>query len=95
MHSFKVSIFNFSDVNQGIVFPYSKFRDKTVQRIDAQVEFIAGDGFGYHETQIVQGDVSVAINGSVGAKAEDVFNGLKGSRYGEVPEQRLFSIKGS
>jgi hypothetical protein len=47
------------------------------------------------EAQIVQRDVAVAINGAVSAQAEDVFERLKGSRYREIPEQRLFIIEGS
>lgn len=29
-----------------MVFPYSEFQDKTIQGIDAQVEFIPREGFG-------------------------------------------------
>ena len=75
--------------------PYSEFRDETIQGIDAQVECITREGFGDWEAQIVQRDVSVAINRSVGAQAEDVFERLKGSRYTEIPEQRLFIMQRS
>ena len=73
MHTFEVSVFDFSDVKQWVVFPYSEFRDETVQGIDTQIECITGDGFGDWEAQIVQRDIPVAINGSVGAQAKDVF----------------------
>jgi hypothetical protein len=59
------------------VFPYSEFRDETVQGIDTQIECITGDGFGDVEAQIVQRDIPVAINRSVGVQAEDVFSTLK------------------
>jgi len=49
------------------VFPYSEFRDETVQGIDTQIECITGDGFGDLEAQIVQRDIPVAINCSGGA----------------------------
>ena len=77
------------------MFPYSEFWDNTIQGIDAQVECIPREGFGDWEAQIVQRDVAVAINGAVRAQAEDVFERLKGSRYTEISEQRLFIIEGS
>jgi hypothetical protein len=64
-----------------MVFPYSEFREKTIQGIDMQVEGIAREGFGERKTQIVQRAVSVTINRVLSAQAEDVGNGLQGMWY--------------
>ena len=63
---------------------------RLVRGLDAEVEGFSRDGVIDFELEVIEGDPSIRINGSIDSEAENVFYRLERGSYGEFSKERLF-----
>ena len=90
MHSFELCVLDFLDIDECVFTPESDFADFVGQGVDTEIDLLPWGSMVDLELEVVNGDSSIRINGSIHSETEDIFTRLKRGSDFEFSKERLF-----